>query len=673
MLTRAGQAIIVVVCLALLICPLTADASRLSEGLKRDAVILLAGGPAGQAQLHALKTAMSVGGYAVVVLSPQNSSGGLSGMAERIKKAAKGLLDRDGIGDLALVAHGAAGFAAFEFVQTKRPDRLKRLILIAAPLAGLSLPKGGSPCKDDWRNRIEKFYGSEGLKQAAPGGNLTKLIAKGLPLDITAASISGRLNKDVAETMAAKAGCAKELSALPGDGVTEKSSIAGLPGFGRDDRAYTALGDHLSLPANRNCIKQVLRLLKLPTKGGSASVAIVVDGSGSVRRQKDKELRRQAVIMLLERLSVGDRVALAGFNTGGYTVLPLSLIKSADTTKQIIEKLYLPSAGDTNIDAGLKKSLELLGKAPDVSRRIVVLISDGRNDPESNNGPTLDTARRLAAKDVEIHAVGLTGDVDELFLSRLANLSDGAYYAVKGRDSLAAVFDRLQAEIEGNSLLLSATDKAPAAYKFPVDSTISRIDIKLAGPVDKLGLELFDAAGNKVKANSAVGKGHAVYSVENPAPGQWQAKLTGGGEAFELQIMADSGLMIKLNAKQEPLAGAPWPVSISATQDDAPLANCKAVVTVSGPDGKTVKTALAPQQSGGFSASISSAGALSGQIKGLSDIGDHMVKAVVTGKNNLGEDFRRVLVQNVHVAGKADIKVLKRTLQGRSLPWRGNP
>ena len=258
--------------------------------------------------------------------------------------------------------------------------------------------------------------------------------------------------------------------------------------------------------------------------------------------------------------------------------------------------------------------------------------------------------------------------------ARLANLSGGAYYAVNGTDSLAAVFDRLQAEIKGNSLLVSATGKAPAEYKFPVDSTISRIDIMLAGPDDKLGLVLIDGKGGKVQAKSAVGKGHAVFSVDNPAPGLWQAKITGGGDPFELQIMADSGLKVKLQAKQEPLAGAPWPVTMAVSQDDAPLAKCKAEVSVTGPrrqdrHHRTQTQAVRRL----FGEHQQRRGPLSGQLKGLDDIGDHRIKAVVTGKNNLGEDFRRVLVQNVHVADKADIKILKRTLQGRSLPWRGNP
>lgn len=672
MLTRAGRAVIAV-CLALLIIPMAAQASRLEQGAKRDAVILLAGGPAGQKQLHALKTALSVGGYEVLVLAPQDASGGLSGLTARVESAAKGLLGRDDVGDLALVAHGAAGLAALQYVQANRQERLKHLVFIAAPLAGLTLPAGGTPCKDAWRARVEAFYGPDNLKQAAPGGGLAKAAPTGIPLGITAASISGSLDKIVAASMAGKPGCADELAALAGDGVTAKSALSGLPGFGRDDRAYNSLGDHLSLPENRQCIKQVLRLLKLPTTGGSAAVAIVVDGSGSVRQKKDKQLRHQAVEMMLQRLAVGDNVAVAGFNTGGYAILPLTQIKSPDTTKQLTQKLFLPSSGDTNIGAGLEKARELLEKAPAGSRKITVLISDGRNDPESNNGPTLDTARRLAAQDIEIHAVGLTGDVDELFLSRLANLSGGAYYAVNGIDSLAAVFDRLQAEIEGNSLLLSATGKAPAEFKFPVDSTISRIDVKLAGPVDQLNLELIDSKGNKAQAKTATGKGHAVYSVENPAPGPWRAKVGGNGATFELQIMADSGLKVKLSARQEPEAGATWPVSLAVIQDDAPLANCQAKVSITGPSGKTTVSELKPKQASGFSVSISSAGALTGKIDGLNEIGDHQLNAVITGKNSLGQNFQRVLVQTIHVSNKADIKILKRTLQGRSLPWRGNP
>ena len=634
------------------------------EEASRSGVILVAAGVGGQKALAPLATALKVAGYQVVTLSPEPLTGGLSALSRRIATAAQALV-RGGVEHPALVCHGAGGLAAARYLRRNPATPVRRVLFLGLPVAGLRLPPGGGSCRREWRRRVAAFYGRDLLAQAAPGAPLVRELNRGgLPLAVLAGSVSGRLDRKVAARMLGRAICAPELETLPGDGVVPSGSIAELPGFGREDRDYLVRADHLHLPADRTVQDLVLRFLKLPAGGGSVAVVLVIDGSGSVRTVDRLGMRREAVRLLISRLAPGDQVAVVSFNTRARTVLPLSRIDSRAQARRLAAKVEsLPAGGDTDIGAGLRRAAELLAGGAAGRRKIVVVLTDGRNDPESANRPTLQAARRLAAAGVTIHTVGLTHQVDELFLSRLARLAGGHYFAAADASELVAVFDRLQAGLDRRSLLLSRQGRAPATLPLLVDSTVSRLEVNLMGG---RGLQLKIAApgGEPLAAERARGRGYTTHILRRPPKGELRLRVEGpAGAAYRLQVAAATSLTARLvPAREPPQVGRPWRFSLDVSQDDLPLESCRARVEIRGPGKWRRQLELRPATPAGFSAALSSAGSLSGQVV-FPRAGDAGLQAVVEGSNRLGEPFRRLVVATVHVSDEAERRSLRRTLE----------
>lgn len=655
------------------LCGGQAEAGLVRDDQTRSAVVLVGGGPGGQKQLGALATAFRVGGYEVVSLAPDASTGGLAALTKRIARAVAGLAKPGTIREVSLVAHGAGGLAAVSYLKSGYPAKLKRALFVALPVDGLSLPAKGSPCRDAWRKRVASFYGLKLVKEAAPGSKLQKALRKeGVPLDLLVGSISGKLNQAVADGMLTRAGCAKDLSALPGDGVIASGSLQDLPGFGRDDRDYLASGDHLSLPEQLQVRDLAMRFMKLTGQGGSVAVVLVIDGSGSVRSVDKLGMRVGAVRLLISRLAPGDQVGVVTFNTKANTVMPLEAVSSKKEAARLAAKIKkLPAKGDTDIGAGLARALDLLETARPGSRKIIVLLTDGRNDPESANAPTLDVVKKMAAGKVVLHAMGLTDKVDELFLSGLARMAKGHYLAVKDAGELVAVFDRMQAAMDGRTLLLSSRGKAPASFKVLADSTISRLDISLMGNAPDLGINITGPGGKPEKLRAARGRGYATFTIPRPAAGDWKLAVTGPvGARFRLQVAAATGLVARLAPlKKTPKAGEPWYFSLEVLQDDLPLKKTQAALVIKEANGSEHRLNLKPTPVTSFSSGRSSAGTLSGKLAAFNAPGDASLKALVSGINRLGEPFQRLVRATVHVSDMDEYQKLRKTLKGRSLSW----
>ncbi len=647
-----------------------AGAGLVQESLQRPAVILVAGGPGGQKELAPLVTALEVGGYRVLSLAPSSVGGGIEALARRIGKAAVALAGKKGGGRVALVAHGAGGLAAALSLQAGHIPALDRVLFLGLPREGLRLPPGGGVCRDMWRQRVALFYGERMLQEAAPGSPAVRALARGgVPLDMLVGSISGRLDQKVADSMVNRAACGRELAGLGGDGVVKSGSVAGLAGFGRDDRDYLVLGDHLDLPARQRVRDLVMSFLKLKAASGSVAVVLVIDASGSVRSVDKLGMRQEALRLLISRLVPGDQVGVVSFNTRARTILPLSQIRSPEQARRVAGSVRpLPAKGDTNIGAGLDRAGRLLQGARTGVKKVVVLLTDGRNDPEAANRPTLETVRRLARQGVTLYTVGLTDRVDELFLARLAREGGGAYLAAPSADELVAVFDRIQARIDGRTLLASRRGKVPGRVEILVDSTIRRLDISLMGAGSGLDLRLVSPGGSRPRVHRARGRSYATYTIQQPAVGPWRLEVVGPrGRPFQLQAAATTSLSARLApVKNPPRVGLPWDFALDVRQEDLALDRVQARVEIRAPGGTVYHLELKPTPSTGFSVGRSSAGTLSGRFAGFKQAGDAFLRAVVSGRNRQGEPFRRLVRATVHVSDEKERRGLRRIL-GESL------
>jgi Mg-chelatase subunit ChlD len=468
--------------------------------------------------------------------------------------------------------------------------------------------------------------------------------------------------------MLTRAGCLKELSSLGGDGVLEPGRPEELPGWSRDDRVYQATGNHLSLPATREVGDLVRRFIGLKPGTGSIACVLVIDGSGSVKSTDKENMRGQAVELLISRLMPGDQVGVVSFNLSPRTILDLTDISSRKQARSLAAGIKkLPAKGDTNIAVGLARAAEMLARTDPKKGRVVVLMSDGKNDPETHNQATLQQVKTLAAEKAVLYTVGLTENVDQKFLFDLARLSKGIYLYAPSAEGLTAAFDRVQAAMDQASLLLLAQGKAPHEYKLLLDSTVQRLDLSLLGPGDLLDLEISDPKGKTLEPARATGREFSTMTLKRPGPGEYTLKVTGPQDAgFRLQATARTSLKARMEDKgKEPVANSPWFFSLDVAEDDLPLEKVRAEVLIKDSQGREHVLELKPAAQGGFSASASSAGALSARFRGFTRAGSAEFRARIFGKNRKKEPFQRLIVENLQVTEKAATEGFGSSTKGR--------
>ncbi|KIX14832.1 vWA domain-containing protein [Dethiosulfatarculus sandiegensis] len=633
------------------------QARLVTEKASRQVVILVAASPGGQKELNPLAQSLGVSGIKAITLAPDTGPTSLAKLAKSLGKAVKDLARPPEVESLTLVAHGAGGLALAEYLRHKKEPKVNKALFLALPTDGLELPPSGDPCRLAWHKKIENFYGKDLLKQASPDAPLVKdLREKGLPHDLLVGVVQGSLDEKAVQSMLTRAGCIKELKSLGGDGVIEPGHPEELPGWSRDDRVYQAPGNHLSLPSTREVGDLLRRFIGLKPGTGSISCVLVIDGSGSVRSTDKENMRGQAVELLISRLMPGDQVGVVSFNLAPKTILPLTNITSRKQARNLAAGIKkLPATGDTNIAVGLARADEMFKKADPKKARVVVLMSDGKNDPETHNKATLEQVKKLAAQKAVLYTVGLTDNVDQKFLFNLARLSKGVYLYAPSAEGLTAAFDRVQAAMDQASLLLLAQDKAPNNYKLLLDSTVQRLDLSLLGPGDLLELKISDPQGRPLHPAKAKGREFSTVTLKMPVPGEYTLAISGPKDTpFRLQATARTSLKAKLEDKgKEPVAKAPWFFSLDVTEDDLPLDKVKAEVLIKDSRGKEHILDLKPAATGGFSASASSAGALSARFRGFNQGGGAEFRARIFGLNRKKEPFQRLIVQNLQITEKA--------------------
>lgn len=602
----------------------------------RPAVVLVAASPAGAQQLDPLAQDLTVAGYTLRRLAPDDRLDALSRLSQALAQTMNDLGHLSEIGDVSLVAHGAGALAVLAYLRSGAPAGLKRVLLMAPPLAGLAPPSGGGPCGEAWRERVDGFY-PPALRQSA--ADLLPGIRSGaLRAAPRLGCLLGRMDSQTGP------GCPPEPGW--GDGVLTEPAARELPGLGREQRVYRTDGDHITLPARAGAREMVARFLSLPAQGGAAyACLLVIDGSGSVKRTDQGHLRDRAVRQLISRLEPGDQVGVVSFDTRAAVRLPLTTITGREQATGLARGLdKLPAKGDTDIGAGLRLAAQELGKAGPHHRKAVVLLSDGRNDPAAADGPTLEAARALARRGVTLHAVGLTDRVDRAFLSRLARMGGGLYRQVGHAGELAGAFDLIQAHLEGLALLASARGRVPADLEFLVDSTVAALNLNLeaSGPVR---LTLRGPAGDG-RPPFVLQAEAGQQLVEHPRPGSWRVRVAGAaGVRFSLRISARTGLTVRpAPGWRAPVLGRPWRLVLLVSQDDLPVPQARARLLLKGPDGVERTLEAGGEGPDSFSPHQGQAGVISFTAPGWTEAGPVEVTALVEGYNRRGERFQRMLV-----------------------------
>ncbi len=266
----------------------------------------------------------------------------------------------------------------------------------------------------------------------------------------------------------------------------------------RDRRLITSLkqGDVKILENGREqTISSFTRQIDLPL-----SLAILIDTS--ISQERTLPIEKAAALSFLESIvrAAKDEVAVISFT--GDSTLEQGLTNNLTRLRRAIDKVafvppsgYIgggvfsrtpPISGDRQAVAGSTAiwdsiwitSDEILGAAPENTRRAIILLSDGVN---TYGQKKLDDAVQAALKaEAIIYAVGIGDDfyggVDKGSLGRIAERTGGRAYFPRDERQLREAFKQIEEEMRSQYLIAYE----PVDQK--TDGTFRKIEVQLTNP-----------------------------------------------------------------------------------------------------------------------------------------------------------------------------------------------
>ncbi|HEX8736139.1 MAG TPA: VWA domain-containing protein [Pyrinomonadaceae bacterium] len=227
------------------------------------------------------------------------------------------------------------------------------------------------------------------------------------------------------------------------------------------------------------------------------SIAVVIDTSQSQQRTLPEE--KDAAKSFVESVVRPEKDEVAVLSFTGETTLEQDLTGNVQRLRRAIDRVeFVPAAGTLNgvligtppisgrsqqiagstaiWDALWVTSGEVLSKAPDRTRRVIILMSDGVNTFGSKK---LEDAVNQAIKhDAIIYSIGIGDDfyggVDESLLRKISERTGGLAFFPRDESDLRKAFTQIQIEMRSQYLIAYE----PSNQKR--DGTFRKIEIQVA-------------------------------------------------------------------------------------------------------------------------------------------------------------------------------------------------
>jgi uncharacterized membrane protein len=168
------------------------------------------------------------------------------------------------------------------------------------------------------------------------------------------------------------------------------------------------------------------------------ALAIIIDKSGSMSAGitgttiTQQQAANEAAILGVQALSRLDQAAIIAFSDGADVVMPLSPVGDGSAMSRRIRSIG--PGGGTNLFPAIDAAAAELAKSPGGVKHIIIL-TDGQTIGDPNEG--IAKAAALRKRGISISAVAIGDSANDPLLARLAQASDGRFYRVSSKDTLA--------------------------------------------------------------------------------------------------------------------------------------------------------------------------------------------------------------------------------------------
>jgi hypothetical protein len=375
----------------------------------------------------------------------------------------------------------------------------------------------------------------------------------------------------------------------------------------------------------------------------AADIRIIVDISGSMKKNDPGNLRQPAVRLLARMLPEGTEAGVWTF--GQYVNM---LVPHGDVT-DTWRKMAIDRSAQINsvaLRTNLGKAIEVASDdyitGNDLHNTHYILLTDGKVDISDSAARNQKEETRilekvlpeLTSKGARFHPVALSSEADAGFLKQLASQSGGRFQVAEDAGALSRAFlealntaiPQQQIPIEGNAFTVDSGVKEFTALIFREGS----------GAATNEGLELVRPDGTVVSLSNSPANfrwvretGYDLITVDEPTAGQWRVKGT-LGEGSRVTVVSDLKMVVSpvpaSFAKDEPveLSVAFFEARDKITNPDfLQVLNVSLVITADdGRSGTKVLSGNQPPEDGVYTDTIN----------GLPGAGEYTVEVIADGK-----------------------------------------
>jgi Ca-activated chloride channel homolog len=205
-----------------------------------------------------------------------------------------------------------------------------------------------------------------------------------------------------------------------------------------------------------------IRNVQSRNKGEGIDIVLCMDVSGSMLAPDFAPNRLEAaksVAIDFVKSRPVDRFALVIFSGESFTLSPLTT--NHEVILQQIKSLRSGMLQDgTLIGEGLAKSVERLSSVGGAKSKVVILLTDGKEEaPETRIIDPLTALQIARVKGVKVYTVGMAGDpsllpyappgftatsnLDEALMQRMARETGGTYFRARDREGLQIIYSQI--------------------------------------------------------------------------------------------------------------------------------------------------------------------------------------------------------------------------------------
>ena len=285
-------------------------------------------------------------------------------------------------------------------------------------------------------------------------------------------------------------------------------------------------------------------------------IRIVIDVSGSMKKTDPSNLRVSALKLLNGLIPNGARAGVWTF--GRYVNMTVKWGKVDDNWRKLADigadEIH-SNALYTNIERALARATKGWEKADPKTRRNLILLTDGQVDvskdvnlnEQSRQSVLGQGIQKLKQSGVQVHAIALSGDADEVLLKRLALESEGSFEIAETASDLQKIFFRMfERAVQPDTVTLQDN-------QFTVDSKIKEMTLLVFRQKGSKKTRIFPP---KQKALSArrpgdskwrSDEGYDLITITNPRKGAW---------TIEADVDPDNRVMVVTELKLD-VSGIP--------------------------------------------------------------------------------------------------------------------